>query len=174
MTGATGRRSSSTSVRGAASGSTPELSEAPLAVVERIMAAAVRAFADADLLARVDVAPLIRHLDVLRPLVADVTVRDGLATAAAAHRRSCVRLERMLHLLERVERMQGRTASFDGATIRASLALQLQEHALLENALLAQLAEQLTAEDMRALALAYESAWSGEAALASQPGPARR
>jgi len=174
MTGGTGRRSSSTSVRGAASGSTPELSEAPLAVIERVMVGAVRAFADADLLPSVDVAPLIGHLDVLRPLVAGVTVRNGLSTAAAAHRRSSARLERMLHLLERVERMQGRTASFDGATIRASLALQVQEHALLENALLAQLAEQLTAEDMRALALAYESAWSGEAALASQPGPARR
>jgi len=174
MTGATGRRSSSTSVRGAASGSTPELSEAPLAVIERVMVGAVRAFADADLLPTVDVAPLIRHLDVLRPLVADVTVRNGLSTAAAAHRRSSARLERMLHLLERVERVNGRTASFDAATIRASLALQVREHALLENVLLAQLAEQMTAAEMRALALAYESARSGVAALASAPEPAPR
>ena len=174
MTSGAVRRSSSSSVRGGASGSTPDPSEAPLAVIERIMASTVRSFADADMLPAVDIVPLIRHLDVLRPLVADVTVRNGLATAAAAHRRSSARLERMLHLLQRVERMDGRTASLDAATIRASLALQVQEHASLENALLAQLAEQMTAEDMHALALAYESAWSDDAALATHPEPAQQ
>jgi hypothetical protein len=171
MTGAAVRRSSS--VRGGASGSTPEQSEAPLAVIERIMAGAVRSCADAGLLPAVDIVPLMRHLDVLRPLVADVTVRNGLAAAAAAHRRSSARLERMLHLLQRVERMDGRT-SFDAATIRASLALQVQEHASVENALLAQLAEQMTAEDMHALAVAYQSAWSDDAALATHPEPAHQ
>jgi tellurite resistance protein TehA-like permease len=39
---------------------------------------------------------------------------------------------------------------------------------------LAQLAEQMTAVDMRALAVAYESAWSDDAALASQPEPSHR
>ena len=62
----------------------------------------------------------------------------------------------------------------DAATIRASLALQVQEHASVENALLGQLAEQMTAEDMHALAVAYQSAWSDDAALATQPEPAHQ
>lgn len=173
MTGGGAPRPFSSSVRGGASAPTPEQSEALPAVIERIMTGAGRAFADTDLLAAVGAVPLRRHLEVLRPLLADVTVRNGLGGAAAAHRGSCARLERMLQLLERVERMNGRVVSLDAATIRASLALQVREHASLEHALISQLAEQLRAEDMQALARAYERAWSCDAALATQSEPAR-
>ena len=88
---------------------------------------------------------LSAHLAVVQKTVDAAAADAETRRAAEAIRSSAARLQRMVRRLERVEAGSRRTARYDAATLRRSLALQLRAHADLEQNVLSQVHEYLTA-----------------------------
>ena len=95
---------------------------------------------------------LSEHLAVVQQTVNGKAVDAVTRRATESLRSSSVRLERMMRLLERVDAGNRCTAGSDAATLRRSVVLQLRAHAELEQAVLRQVQESLTAERGEVLA----------------------
>lgn len=94
---------------------------------------------------------LSEHLAGVQQAVDVKAVDEVTRRATDSLHSSSVRLERMMRLLERVADGNRGTAGSDAATLRRSVVLQLRAHAELEQTVLRQVQESLTAERGEAL-----------------------
>jgi hypothetical protein len=95
---------------------------------------------------------LSAHVAVVQTAVDAAASDPEIRRAAKAIRSSSARLQRMVRRLERVEAGSRRTARYDAATLRRSLALQLRAHADLEQKVLSEVHPCLTGAPTDALA----------------------
>jgi hypothetical protein len=113
---------------------------------------------------------LSEHLALVLQTVEAVAADEETRRATATLRSSSVRLERMVRRLERTEQGTCRTAGYDAATLRKSLVLQLRAHAELEQEVLSQVHERLTAQQRDGLANSHGHALAAAGASTMPTG----